>query len=181
MRWLPLLFTAACAAAAPEPAAQACPQGSSWNGGACSPVLDTSCPPGMQFLSGQGCVPVVAQTATPPAPPPPPAEPIAQDGVPRAVWIRRMIVALPPRICTAAFFQQCFVATEQECETAVSALTRVCIRRLKSGFPPFFDGDSGTREGTKVGECVGTDYQLQMEQRGKFMNNAACNDPTRWQ
>ena len=174
-----LVFSIACGGAAPQPAAPACPQGSTWNGTDCAAVLDTSCPAGMQFVSARGCVAVVA--APPPAPPPPPPPPEETSaGVERTVWIQRMVADLPPRVCAANYFQQCFVATRAECEAAVGALTQSCLRDRHGALPRFFDEASGRREGTKIGECVGAAYEAQMRGRGRFVNNAACNDPSRW-
>lgn len=130
---------------------------------------------------------VEAPPAAAPAPPPPPPAPAPAtppgepDGIPQTVWIERMITVLPPRVCAAKFFQQCFVAGSAECESAVQALTRSCIRDRRGGFPRFFDADSGRREGTKIGECVGTAYELDMRGKGRFVNSAACNDPSQWQ
>lgn len=181
-RVLFLVGAIACGGAQPEPVAPACAAGTTWNGTDCAAVLDTSCPAGMRFVSGRGCVAVVTEQPAPPPRPiassPPPSDPA---GVPQTVWIQQMIAILPPRVCAAKFFQQCFVAGVSECEAAVQALTRSCIRDRRGGFPRFFDPESGRREGTKIGECVGSAYELEMRGKGRFVNSAECNDPTRWQ
>jgi hypothetical protein len=170
----------ACAAPAQE-LPPSCPQGATWNGTACAPVLDTSCPAGMRFVSARGCVAVVAPAT---ASPPPSAAPSSPDedtgGVPRTVWIQRMIAELPPRICAASYFTQCFTTSAADCEAAVATLTRSCLRDRHDTLPRFFDEESGRREGTKIGECVGTAYEAEMRGRGRFVNTAACNDPSRW-
>jgi hypothetical protein len=173
------LAVVACGGAEPAPIAPACPAGSTWNGTDCAAIVDTSCPPGMHFVSARGCVASVAP-APPPAPPPPPPEVDTTPHVERTVWIQRMIAQLPPRICAVAYFQQCFVATNAECQTAVTALTRSCLNDHEKRMPRFFDSESGSEEGKKIGECVGAAYEAQMRGSGHFVDNAACNDPSRW-
>jgi hypothetical protein len=175
------LLAVACGGAQPAPATPTCPAGTTWNGTDCAAILDTSCQPGMRFVSGRGCVAIVAEP--PPAPPaPPPSAPPPSDasGVPQTVWVAHMIANLPPRVCAAPYFQQCFVATAAECEVAMRALTRSCIHDRRATLPRFFDRDSGRIEGTKIGQCVGSAYELDMRGKGRFVSNAACNDPTRW-
>lgn len=58
-----------------------CPPGSTWDGGRCVGVLIADCPAGTRFVEGDGCVPVLAAQAAPPAPAPSaPAAP-SQNGV----------------------------------------------------------------------------------------------------
>ena len=46
-----------------------CPEGSHFEDDACRAVIDTSCPSGMTFQPGTGCVPVIAQIDPPPSAP----------------------------------------------------------------------------------------------------------------
>ena len=56
-----------------------CPGGTTWNGSKCAAATDTSCPGGMHFEAGRGCVadvaaPPLATTAESKPPPPPPPQ-----------------------------------------------------------------------------------------------------------
>lgn len=159
-----------------------CPVGSSWNGSVCAANIDTSCPAGTSFVSGRGCV---ATMATPEpvraAPPPPPAATVEAGGVPKTTWVAYMIANLPPKLCTTPYFQQCFVTSPSACNAAMTRLTRSCLHDADTSLPRMFDSESGRREGTKIGRCVGAAYELELRAEGRFANTADCNDVTKWQ
>jgi hypothetical protein len=91
-----------------------------------------------------------------------------------------MIANLPPKLCAAPYFVQCFKTTDVACGAAMTRLTRSCIHDVEKTLPHELDSDSGRREGTKVGQCVGTAYELELRADGRFANTPECNDVTRW-
>ncbi len=103
--------------------------------------------------------------------------------VPRTVWVKRMAEILPPALCDqATYFRSCFVNIgEAECLGVMADLTRSCLRDQASSLPDQFDEIGGRREGTKIGTCVGTAFDLDMRGKGRFINSAECNDVSRWQ
>lgn len=167
-----VFFSVACAGAAQDAGPQAavtCPDGSTWNGSACVAAVDPSCPAGTAFAAGRGCVAQVIQQPVPPT-----------ESVSRTVWIERMAARLPPRLCELAYMRQCFTTTPPECERTVARLTRSCLRDAEPTLPRAFDEDTGRREGTRIGECVGAAYDADMRGQGRFINTLECNDPSHW-
>jgi hypothetical protein len=178
-----VILTLVCACGGATQTARTCPLGTSWNGTVCAAVVDTSCPTGTSYIDGRGCI----ASVQPPAPPVTahvPAVPEQVAGtVPRTVWIKRMAEILPPALCDqATYFRSCFVnISEPECLGVMADLTRSCLRDQASSLPDMFDEISGRREGTKIGTCVGTAFDLDMRGKGRFINSTECNDVSRWQ
>jgi hypothetical protein len=116
-----------------------------------------------------------APTASAPAPP--------QTGgviVDRDVWVAQFSVALPVALCRDNFyFRACFTVTAEECERTAESATRVCLAKFKKQLPEkFHQPDEGTEWGSKIGNCVGTAFEVALPSHK--ISNAKCNDPSQW-
>ncbi len=112
------------------------------------------------------------------APPPPPSQTTAI--VDRDVWIAQFEIALPVALCRDNFyFRSCFTVTAEECERTAASATRVCIAKVKKQLPEkFHQPDEGTAWGSKIGNCVGTAYEVALPSHR--ISNAKCNDASQW-
>ena len=100
--------------------------------------------------------------------------------VDRDVWIAQFSVALPVALCRDNFyFRSCFTVTAEECERTVASATRVCLAKFKKQLPEkFHQPDEGTEWGSKIGNCVGTAYEIALPSHR--ISNAKCNDASQW-
>jgi hypothetical protein len=100
--------------------------------------------------------------------------------VERDVWIAQFEMALPVALCRDNFyFRACFTVTPEECERTAASATRVCIAKFKKQLPAkFHQPDEGTEWGSKIGNCVGTAYEVSLPSHR--ISNAKCNDPSQW-
>ena len=118
----------------------------------------------------------IAQSA---ATPPPPAH-TGGTIVDRDVWIAQFSMALPVALCRDNFyFRACFTVTPEECERTAASATRVCLAKFKKQLPEkFHQPDEGTEWGSKIGNCVGTAYEVALPSHR--ISNAKCNDASQW-
>ena len=100
--------------------------------------------------------------------------------VDRDVWIAQFEMALPVALCRDNFyFRACFTVTPDECERTAASATRVCMAKFKKQLPEkFHQPDEGTEWGSKIGNCVGTAYEVALPSHR--ISNAKCNDPSQW-
>ncbi|HEY2369798.1 MAG TPA: hypothetical protein VGH87_25540 [Polyangiaceae bacterium] len=100
--------------------------------------------------------------------------------VDRDVWIAQFEMALPVALCRDNFyFRSCFTVTADECERTAASATRVCLAKFKKQLPEkFHQPDEGTEWGSKIGNCVGTAYEVALPSHR--ISNAKCNDPSQW-
>ena len=136
-------------------------------------------------------IPTATATTTESAPPPPvvTAAPIESTTPPphtggvivdRDVWVAQFSVALPVALCRDNFyFRACFTVSAEECERTAASATRVCLAKFKKQLPEkFHQPDEGTEWGSKIGNCVGTAYEVALPSH--HISNAKCNDPSQW-
>ena len=100
--------------------------------------------------------------------------------VDRDVWIAQFSVALPVALCRDNFyFRSCFTVTAEECERTAASATRICLAKFKKQLPEkFHQPDEGTEWGSKIGNCVGTAYEVALPSHR--ISNAKCNDASQW-
>jgi hypothetical protein len=110
---------------------------------------------------------------------PPPSHPVTAI-VDRDVWIAQFEMALPVALCRDNFyFRACFTVTPEECERTAASATRVCVAKFKKQLPEkFHQPDEGTEWGSKIGNCVGTAYEVALPSHR--ISNAKCNDASQW-
>jgi len=90
-----------------------------------------------------------------------------------------MSSVLPGIFCKeGSYFRECFKVTAQECEAEAIRVTRVCIQSKEADIRANLKKDGGKIWGEKVGECAGESYELSL--KDKRIDNAKCNDPSKW-
>jgi hypothetical protein len=100
--------------------------------------------------------------------------------VDRDVWIANFSTALPVALCRdGSYFRSCFTVSADECERTAASATRVCLAKVKKQLPEkFHQPDEGTEWGSKIGNCVGTAYEVSLPSHR--ISNAKCNDASQW-
>lgn len=111
---------------------------------------------------------------------PPPSFSHVTAIVDRDVWIAQFSTALPVALCRdGSYFRSCFTVTAEECERTAASATRVCLAKVKKQLPEkFHQPDEGTEWGSKIGNCVGTAYEVSLPSHR--ISNAKCNDASQW-
>jgi hypothetical protein len=99
----------------------------------------------------------------------------------RTVWMERMQTLMPPRVCAAPYFKQCFTVSTGDCEKLVATLSASCMRDAAPTLPPQIDSVNGATYGRSVGTCIGAAYEIRQRRQGHFVNTPECNDVSRWQ
>ena len=133
-------------------------------------------------VSDTATAPTPVATAAPSetqAPPPPPSHAVTAI-VDRDVWMAQFEMALPVALCRDNFyFRACFTVSAEECERTAASATRLCLAKFKKQLPEkFHQPDEGTEWGSKIGNCVGTAYEVSLPSHR--ISNAKCNDPSQW-
>jgi len=103
----------------------------------------------------------------------------ASDEADAKKWVEGMASVLPNIFCKdGSYFRECFKITAQECEAEAIRVTRVCLQSREAEIQTNLKKDGGQKWGEKVGECAGGSYELSL--KDKRIDNAKCNDPTKW-
>ncbi|MCK5003372.1 MAG: hypothetical protein KAS57_10120 [Gammaproteobacteria bacterium] len=101
--------------------------------------------------------------------------------VSKSYWFNGMSTAIPTAFCNSRqYFRHCFSVSTQQCEEAVASATRICLNKNNKDIPDILvQPKDGAHWGAIIGKCVGDTYEITQEQ--KHINNAKCNDISKWQ
>ncbi len=106
----------------------------------------------------------------------------SSEGDPQTeTWIRRLGELLPGEFCKeGTFFRQCFTISAAECEATAAAHYTPCVSTHRAALPLIRSAESGQQGGEIIGSCVGVAFHSELEQKGKFISSAKCNDADAW-
>lgn len=112
----------------------------------------------------------------------PPLEPAPEAPtwtVTKELWIAEYVEVVPAALCSHPFFQQCFTAPLEVCQTHAVTVTRECVAEHEASLPEVFQQPTdGAHWGEIIGACAGG--RLEVAMSATFTNTPECNDLDHW-
>lgn len=98
-----------------------------------------------------------------------------------AQWADRMVVMLSKLMCAdGGYIVTCFPKATADCLTIAATQVKTCLATNPEWVPQDVNRQTGEAAGAKLGECSGSQLEMELRRRDWFTDTPHCHDNDFW-